>query len=173
MLDEDDFLEQLVEWRLAGETVRLTLLNAVQSVENQRTFRRIMSPPSSGSKTKLSMYQAELCISVVLPSNFVISISGTNLLDILPSPLTKTDFQSTAAPKVWIRFFPANTNYFRSVTILTMRTTLPAQIMALLFAVCSQWLCGLRHQPSSPARTLRSWVRIKLKVRMSVCVYSV
>jgi hypothetical protein len=31
----------------------------------------------------------------------------------------------------------------------------------------------LRNEPSSPARTLESWVRIPLEARMSVCVYSV
>jgi hypothetical protein len=36
-----------------------------------------------------------------------------------------------------------------------------------------QWLHGLKHEPSSPARTRRSWVRIPLKAWMSVCVYSV
>jgi hypothetical protein len=37
----------------------------------------------------------------------------------------------------------------------------------------SQWTRGLRHEPSSPARTLGSWVRIPLKGWRSVCVYSV
>jgi hypothetical protein len=37
----------------------------------------------------------------------------------------------------------------------------------------SQWPRGLRHEPSSLARTLGSWVRIPLEVWMSVCVYSV
>jgi hypothetical protein len=37
----------------------------------------------------------------------------------------------------------------------------------------SQWPRGLRHEPSSPARTLGSWVRITLETWMSVCVYSV
>jgi hypothetical protein len=32
---------------------------------------------------------------------------------------------------------------------------------------------GLRHELSSPAQTLGSWVRIPLKAWMSVCVYSV
>jgi hypothetical protein len=32
---------------------------------------------------------------------------------------------------------------------------------------------GLRHKPSSPARTLWSWVRIPLEAWISVCVYSV
>jgi hypothetical protein len=37
----------------------------------------------------------------------------------------------------------------------------------------SQWPRGLRHELSSPARTLGSWVGIPLKTWMSVCVYSV
>jgi hypothetical protein len=37
----------------------------------------------------------------------------------------------------------------------------------------SKWPRGLRHEMCSFARTLESWVRIPLKVRMSVCVYSV
>jgi hypothetical protein len=32
---------------------------------------------------------------------------------------------------------------------------------------------GVRHEPSSPARTLGSWIRISLEAWMSVCVYSV
>jgi hypothetical protein len=31
---------------------------------------------------------------------------------------------------------------------------------------------GLRHEPSSAARTLGSWARIPLKAWMSICVYS-
>jgi hypothetical protein len=37
----------------------------------------------------------------------------------------------------------------------------------------SQWPRGLRHEPSSPARTLGSWLRMPLEAWMSVCVYSV
>jgi hypothetical protein len=37
----------------------------------------------------------------------------------------------------------------------------------------SQWPRGVRHQLSSLARTLGSWVRIPLEAWMSVCVYSV
>jgi hypothetical protein len=37
----------------------------------------------------------------------------------------------------------------------------------------SQWLCGLRHELSSLAQTLGSWVRIPLEAWMHVCVYSV
>jgi hypothetical protein len=37
----------------------------------------------------------------------------------------------------------------------------------------SQWLRGLRHEPSSLDRTLGSWVRIPLKASMSVYLYSV
>jgi hypothetical protein len=41
-------------------------------------------------------------------------------------------------------------------------------------AACrSQWPRGVRHEPSSPARTLGSWVRIPLPACMSVCDYSV
>jgi hypothetical protein len=36
----------------------------------------------------------------------------------------------------------------------------------------SQWPRGLRHELSSPARTLGSWIRIPLEW-MSVCSYSV
>jgi hypothetical protein len=36
----------------------------------------------------------------------------------------------------------------------------------------SEWQRGLRHELSSPARTLGSWVRIPLKAWMSVRVYS-
>jgi hypothetical protein len=32
---------------------------------------------------------------------------------------------------------------------------------------------NVRYEPSSPARTLGSWVRIALEACMSVCVYSV
>jgi hypothetical protein len=37
----------------------------------------------------------------------------------------------------------------------------------------SQWPRGLRHEPSSTARTLGSWVRISLKLWVPLCVYSV
>jgi hypothetical protein len=37
----------------------------------------------------------------------------------------------------------------------------------------SQWPRGLRHELSSPAQTLRTWVRIPLKAWMLVCIYSV
>jgi hypothetical protein len=37
----------------------------------------------------------------------------------------------------------------------------------------SQYPRGLRHEPSSPAPTLGSWVQILLQAGMSVCVYSV
>jgi hypothetical protein len=37
----------------------------------------------------------------------------------------------------------------------------------------SQWPRGLRHELSSPAQTLGSWVWILLEAWMSVCVYSV
>jgi hypothetical protein len=37
----------------------------------------------------------------------------------------------------------------------------------------SQWPRRLKHEPSSPARTLGSWVQTPLEAWMSVCVYSV
>jgi hypothetical protein len=37
----------------------------------------------------------------------------------------------------------------------------------------SQWPRGLRHELSSPAQTLGSWVRTPLEAWMSACVYSV
>jgi hypothetical protein len=33
--------------------------------------------------------------------------------------------------------------------------------------------CGLRHELSSPAQTLGSWVQIPLKALMPLCAYSV
>jgi hypothetical protein len=47
--------------------------------------------------------------------------------------------------------------------------------LVLPFKRRSRWPRGLRHEPSSPARKLGSWVRIPLKEWMDVCVcvYSV
>jgi hypothetical protein len=46
--------------------------------------------------------------------------------------------------------------------------------MSLVVCLCrSQWLRGLRHELSSLARILGSWIRIPLMAWMSVCVYSV
>jgi hypothetical protein len=51
---------------------------------------------------------------------------------------------------------------------------LPLLLLVLLSKICqSQWPRALRHELSSPARTLASWVRISHKAWMSVCVYSV
>jgi hypothetical protein len=36
-----------------------------------------------------------------------------------------------------------------------------------------QWPRGIKHEPSSPARTQGSWIRISLEAWMTVCVYSV
>jgi hypothetical protein len=41
------------------------------------------------------------------------------------------------------------------------------------FTCLSEWPRGLRHESSSPTRTLGSWVRIPLEAWMSLCVYSV
>jgi hypothetical protein len=37
----------------------------------------------------------------------------------------------------------------------------------------AQWRRGLRHELSSPAQTLGSWVRIPLEAWIYVCIYSV
>jgi hypothetical protein len=37
----------------------------------------------------------------------------------------------------------------------------------------SQWPRGIRHELSTLAQTLGSWVRMPFKASMSVCVYSV
>jgi hypothetical protein len=54
--------------------------------------------------------------------------------------------------------FTQKKNYFSIVGSVTSRLQRPP---------------GLRHELSSPAQTLRSWVRIPLEAWMSVCVYSV
>jgi hypothetical protein len=46
-------------------------------------------------------------------------------------------------------------------------------IILVTFGGRPQWSRGLTHEPSSPAWTLGSWVRIPLDVWTSVCVYSV
>jgi hypothetical protein len=46
------------------------------------------------------------------------------------------------------------------------------QITTTLLQSRSQWTRGLKHERSSPTRTLGSWVRIPLEAWMSVCVYS-
>jgi hypothetical protein len=52
----------------------------------------------------------------------------------------------------------------RRKMIICLRNHLPCQ---------SRWPRGLRQELSSPAETLRSWVRIPLEAWMSMCVYSV
>jgi hypothetical protein len=45
-----------------------------------------------------------------------------------------------------------------------------AQLHQVITYICrSRRWRGLRHEPSSPTRTLGSWVRISLEARMSVC----
>jgi hypothetical protein len=52
-------------------------------------------------------------------------------------------------------------------------STLLAPLTCPLFSSCrSQWLRGLRHELSSPAPTLRSWVRIPLR-HGCLCVFCV
>jgi hypothetical protein len=45
--------------------------------------------------------------------------------------------------------------------------------LAIRWGGRSQWQRDLRHEPSSPFRTLGYWVRIPLEAWMSVCVYFV
>jgi hypothetical protein len=50
----------------------------------------------------------------------------------------------------------------------------PRPLTGITLPLCrSQWSRGLRHELSSSAQTLGSWVRIRLEAWMSVCVYSV
>jgi hypothetical protein len=44
---------------------------------------------------------------------------------------------------------------------------------AVVYYGADQWPRGLRHELSSPAQTLGSWVRIPLETWMSLCIYSV
>jgi hypothetical protein len=46
-------------------------------------------------------------------------------------------------------------------------------LICIQFLCRSQWTHGVRHELSSSARTLGSWVRIPLEAWVSVCVYSV
>jgi hypothetical protein len=68
---------------------------------------------------------------------------------------------------------------FHSKTFLCMRRQVNKIMLwtyifhRYIFQRRSQWPRGLRHEPSTPARTLGSWVRIPLKAWMSVCFYSV
>jgi hypothetical protein len=57
-------------------------------------------------------------------------------------------------------------------SLIQFNITESTYIYVLLFYICrSQWQCGLRHELSSLARMLGSWVRIPLDAWMSVCVF--
>jgi hypothetical protein len=61
-------------------------------------------------------------------------------------------------------------------SIVPQPTTLPRALILryiCIFNSRSQRPRGLRHQLSSPSKTLRSWVWIPLEAWMSVCFYSV
>jgi hypothetical protein len=60
-----------------------------------------------------------------------------------------------------------------SVWVNTITTVLRCLVRSIENYCRSQWPHSLRHELSSPAQTLGSWVRIPLKAWMSVCVYSV
>jgi hypothetical protein len=53
------------------------------------------------------------------------------------------------------------------------RLCFPIHFINVCFLCRSQWPRGLRHELSSPAQTLGSWIRIPLETWLSVCVYSV
>jgi hypothetical protein len=60
--------------------------------------------------------------------------------------------------------------------ISLMRAVCPAFLFVLHLTniwCLSHWPQGLRHETSSPAQALRSWVRIQLGASMFLCVYSV
>jgi hypothetical protein len=56
------------------------------------------------------------------------------------------------------------------IAIFTVAYTV---LNSLIYTCRSRWPSGLRHELSSPAQTLGSWVRIQLEAWMSVYVYSV
>jgi hypothetical protein len=66
-------------------------------------------------------------------------------------------------------------NHFHDSKEMPFSKTQASFLRSFLVAestVCrSQWPRGLRHEPSSPARTLGSWVQISLKAWMSVCAF--
>jgi hypothetical protein len=85
--------------------------------------------------------------------NRIIVASLSNVLSLAPPPRSKKKKSVTMLPTLT----EVNTCYYGFIMAQTR----------------SQWPRGLRHEPSSLARTLGSCVRIPLKVRMSICVYSV
>jgi hypothetical protein len=82
------------------------------------------------------------------------------------------------------QFFPSSCYFLWGPNILLSwardwvsnpyQTTGKALVLCILIFTCrSQWSRGLRHEMSSPAQTLGSWVRITLEAWMSVRVSSV
>jgi hypothetical protein len=61
----------------------------------------------------------------------------------------------------------------RHVYLTKYKEKLPYDISIAGSHCRSQRPLGLRHELSSPARTLGSWVRIALEALLSVCFYSV
>jgi hypothetical protein len=63
----------------------------------------------------------------------------------------------------------------RKIIALSVDQLLSAELRYYIThnSVASQWPRGLRHELPSPAQTLGSWVRILLKARMSVRLFSV
>jgi hypothetical protein len=57
----------------------------------------------------------------------------------------------------------------RNRKIENLFVVLPMSEHCFIFRGRSQWPRGLRHELSSPAPTLRSWVRIPLEAWMFVC----
>jgi hypothetical protein len=71
-------------------------------------------------------------------------------------------------------YSPTKTVHKSSVTFRTMcRQPNEAAVLIWIKLSPSQWPRCLRREPSSPARTLGSWIRIPLEAWISVCVYSV
>jgi hypothetical protein len=63
---------------------------------------------------------------------------------------------------------------FINWTIRTIKNSSEINMYTVYVYMCrSQWPRGLRHEQSSSALTLESWVLNPLKAWMSVCVYSV
>jgi hypothetical protein len=91
-------------------------------------------------------------------------------------PLVKSGFSSLYALLVW-RKQRKVTCYYKSWDKLYNK--IHEQVRNFDYLCCSiatglsQWPRGLRHELSWPPQTLGSSVRIHLKARMSVCIYSV
>jgi hypothetical protein len=62
---------------------------------------------------------------------------------------------------------------YKSVARIRLVKTVKTYCVLVICKGRSQWPRSLRHELSSPARTLGSWLRIQLKAWTSVCIYSV